>query len=91
MRAFIAIEIPEEISNVLEDLQKKFQGLGKINFTKKPYHLTLKFLGDVAEEQIAKIKLLLNDIKLKPFELELTNLGVFLNENYIKVIWVGVK
>ena len=91
MRAFIAIEISEEVNKLLEDLQKKFQDLGKINFTKKPHHLTLKFLGEVTEEQVEKIKTLLKDVKLKSFELELTGLGVFPNENYIKVIWVGVK
>lgn len=91
MRAFIAIETPEEISKILEDLQGKFKNLGKINFTKKPYHLTLKFLDEITEEQAEKIKKIPKKIKLKPFELELTNLGVFPNENYIRVIWVGVK
>lgn len=91
MRAFIAIEIPEEINKILKGIQKKFEGLGKINFTKGPYHLTLKFLEDVTEDQVSKIKTVLKDIKLKPFELELTELGVFPNENYIRVIWVGVK
>lgn len=91
MRAFIAIEIPEEINEVLKKIQKKFEGLGKINFTKKPYHLTLKFLREINEEQAEKIKSLLKNIKLKPFELELTELGVFPNENYIRVLWIGVK
>jgi len=91
MRAFIAIETPEKISKTLREIQKKFEGLGKINFTKDPYHLTLKFLGDVTEDQTSKIKELLKNIKLKPFELELTELGSFPNENYIRVIWIGVK
>lgn len=91
MRAFIAIETPKEINNILKDIQKKFEGSGKINFTKEPYHLTLKFLGEITEEQSEKIKTLLKDIKLKPFELELTSLGAFPNERYIRVLWVGVK
>lgn len=91
MRAFIAIETPEEIDKVLKGVQKKFEGQGKINFTKEPYHLTLKFLGEINENQIEKIKILLKDIKFKSFELELTELGVFPNENYIRVLWIGVK
>lgn len=91
MRAFIAIEPPEEINKVLKELQRKFEGLGKINFTKEPYHLTLKFLGDITEDRVSKIIIALGTIKIKPFELELTNLGVFPNENYISVIWVGLK
>ncbi len=91
MRAFIAIETPKEVSNVLKEIQKKFEGSGKINFTSEPYHLTLKFLGEITEEQSEKVKTLLKDIKLKPFELELTSLGVFPNESYIRVLWAGVK
>jgi len=91
MRAFIAIEIPEGLNEYIECLQKKFEGLGKINFTKKPYHLTLKFLGEISEDQFVEIDSLLKTIKMKPFELEFTKLGVFPNENYIKVLWLGVK
>ncbi|MDP2908819.1 MAG: RNA 2',3'-cyclic phosphodiesterase [Nanoarchaeota archaeon] len=91
MRAFIAIETPEEISKTLEEIQKKFKDAGKINFTKPPYHLTLKFLGDISEEQAEKIMSLLRNIKIRPFELELSELGVFPNESYIRVLWVGVK
>lgn len=91
MRTFIAIETPKEINSTLKEIQKKFTGLGKINFTQEPYHLTLKFLGEISEDQCAQVKELLKSIKFKPFELELTQLGVFPNENYIKVIWVGTK
>ena len=35
MRVFIAIEILKEMNKELKKLQKKFEGLGKINFTKK--------------------------------------------------------
>ena len=91
MRSFIAIETPEQINNILKDLQKKFEGLGKINFTKEPHHLTLKFLGEITKDQASKIKTLLKNIKFQPFEIELTSLGVFPNENYIKILWAGVE
>ncbi|MDP2906657.1 MAG: RNA 2',3'-cyclic phosphodiesterase [Nanoarchaeota archaeon] len=91
MRAFIAIETPKEVNITLKEVQKKFEGLGKINFTQEPYHLTLKFLGEITDSQCAQVKDILKSIKFKPFELELTQLGVFPNENYIKVIWVGTK
>jgi 2'-5' RNA ligase len=91
MRAFIAIETPKEVNITLKEVQKKFVGLGKINFTQEPYHLTLKFLGEITDSQCAQVKDILKSIKFKPFELELTSLGVFPNENYIKVIWIGTK
>ena len=91
MRAFIAIETPKEVNNILKEIQKKFEGSGKINFTNEPYHLTLKFLGEISENQCSQIIEILKTVKFKSFSLELTSLGVFPNENYIRVLWVGVK
>jgi len=91
MRAFIAIEMPENVNALLQNLQKRFTGQGKINFTKPPYHLTLKFLGEITQDQAEKTITLLKEAVFKPFELELERLGVFPNESYIQVLWVGVK
>ena len=93
MRLFIAIDIPKEIKDKLYDLQKQIGGdLAKINWVhKKNLHLTLKFLGEVPESRLEEIKERLRIIKLKSFEVELNNLGVFPNENNIRVIWVDLK
>ncbi len=94
MRLFVGIFLPKEILDYLYEVQSKLkkQLLGKINWThKSKIHFTLKFLGEVNENKINEIKERLNKIKFKLFKVKLDKVGVFPNENYVKVIWVGLK
>ena len=43
------------------------------------------------KEVFELVKKELGEIILKPFTLILDNLGFFPSENYVKVVWVGVK
>lgn len=90
MRCFIAIDIPEDISRKLKELQKQFGNLASITFP-KIFHLTLKFLGEISERQLEEIKIILRRVKFKPFDLELTEIGSFPNDKRINVLWVGIK
>lgn len=90
MRLFIAIDF-ETLSGYFKDLQEQIpKDLAKFKLA-NTFHLTLKFLGEVEENKVEKIKELLKEIKLKSFNVDITNIGVFPNENYIKVIWVGLE
>lgn len=90
MRTFIAIDF-HSLEGYFKDLQKQIPAnLAKIKFT-NTFHLTLRFLGEVSDSDIEKIKELLKEIKVKPFNVELSNIGVFPNENYIKVVWIGFE
>ena len=90
MRCFIAIDVPEDISDKLKELQKKFENLDSITFP-KIFHLTLKFLGEISEEQVEDVKNSLRRVKFKPFDLELTEIGSFPDDKRINVLWVGVE
>lgn len=89
MRLFIAIELPKDVVDELKRLQKELDlfGLRPV----KDFHLTLKFLGDVPDTKIGKIKEILSQIKFKPFEAELSEIGVFPEQDYIRVIWAGIN
>lgn len=89
MRLFIAIELPTEVVDELKRLQKELDlfGLRPV----KDFHLTLKFLGDMPEGKLDRLKEILSEIKFKPFEAELSEAGVFPEPDYVKVIWVGLK
>ena len=90
MRLFIAIDIPEQVKKQIEDIKEQIKIDGKANFMKTDdIHLTLKFLGEADDPEDIKAKL--SKIKFKKFEAETSKLGVFPNENYIKVIWLGLK
>lgn len=93
MRTFIAIDLPKEIKDYLYELQNKLRVLpAKVKWTaKKNLHLTLLFIGEINENRLYQIKERLNSIKLKKFEANLDKIGVFPNENYIKIIWVSLN
>ena len=90
MRAFIAIEMPKEIKEILLDAQKQINTEEAKIRPAKAFHLTLKFLGEVEEKKTEEIKSALKEIKFKKFNTVLTEIGVFPNENYIRVVWVGL-
>jgi len=88
MRAFIAIEIPFE--EEFKNYRNKIKDLGGFTFPKGQPHLTLKFLGEIDESKIEKIKKKLKEIEFKPFKVGLGKLGTFPNEKHINIIWISL-
>jgi RNA 2',3'-cyclic 3'-phosphodiesterase len=95
IRAFIAIDIPDDVRAAIGEAQARLKrahvGL-KISWTKidNP-HLTLQFLGYVEEPAIDKIKSALQSVAAQhqPFEIAVRGAGAFPNEGRARVIWVG--
>lgn len=93
MRTFIAIPLPEEVKQELVRVQNELLLNQKDNFKAakaKEFHLTLKFLGEINEHKIEKIKGSLSKVNFESFNISLSRIGVFPSENYIRVIWVGL-
>ena len=91
MRLFIAIDTSKEIEYYISELQKQLNTkFSKISLTKS-FHLTLKFLGEVPESKLQGIKQELSKIKFQKFALTLDKFGFFPNEDYINIVWIGVK
>ncbi len=93
MRAFISIELPQKIKDILFDIQKQIgSNNAKIKWVaKKNLHLTLKFFSKISVDKLEKIKEKLIDIKFKPFKVKLGELGFFPGKDNIRVIWVGLQ
>ncbi|MBI4149436.1 RNA 2',3'-cyclic phosphodiesterase [Candidatus Woesearchaeota archaeon] len=89
MRIFIAIHPPEELNEVFRRLQRALPHAG-LSFP-KTFHLTLKFLGEVPEKDVAAVRKALQGIAVVPFSLTTSGIGVFPNESFIKVVYVGIK
>ncbi len=90
MRLFIALDF-DELKDYFVDIQNQIdKELAKVNFT-STFHLTLKFLGEVAEDKVSVIKEELKKIKFEPFSIYLDKIGFFPSENYIRVAWMGLK
>ena len=89
MRLFIAFDISNEVKNYLKLVQTLLPDVdSKLT---KSFHLTLRFLGECSEQETEKIKKQLKQIQFNPFSAHTTNLGVFPNENFIKVVWIGIE
>ena len=94
MRAFLAIALPPEVRRSLAMLQEalavsradvKWVELGNL-------HVTLKFLGEITEEQRLAVDTMLQRIveRETPFTLSVKELGAFPSIAAPRVIWVGL-
>ena len=94
MRCFISIDLPSKIKEEITKIEEKVQNLNEMSKLKivKPenLHITLKFLGELTDNQINKIKQTLKGIKFESFKVKLNSVGVFPSLNYIRVLWVDV-
>jgi len=90
MRAFIAIDIPEEMQEKIREIQGGLREFVTGSFQKGNFHLTLKFLGEVKEAKKA-IRAMESLKDTKKFTIHFSCLGAFPNERYIRVIWIGVS
>ncbi len=90
MRIFIAFDVSEEVKNCLIELQKLLPKGSKLNLVKE-FHQTLKFLGDVDEDKIDKIKASLTNVNFTKFTAKTDGIGVFPDEKMIRVVWIGLE
>ena len=95
MRAFIAIEIPEEIKAGITAIQDQLKASGAEASWTRPegIHLTLKFLGELPEARTSEIMSALGDVVAGSggFSLDVAGTGAFPNVRNPRVLWVGVK
>ena len=95
IRAFIAIELSEELKASLARLQELIK-LGSESCVKwvdpQGMHLTLKFLGNISVDKVSAISEAIAEVarSVAPFRLELTESGAFPNTKAPRVAWVGL-
>ncbi|MCL2120379.1 MAG: RNA 2',3'-cyclic phosphodiesterase [Planctomycetaceae bacterium] len=95
VRTFIAVEISQDVRLNIErwvrSLRHKVSGVKWVETHN--LHVTLKFLGDVAADEVPKI----TDVIMKavaqaePFELEFFGCGAFPNAKAPRTLWVGCR
>lgn len=96
IRAFICLDLSFSLKNRLEklglELQK--QSTTRVSWVKAHnFHLTLRFLGDIAEDRVKNIQSCIEKacLGVKTFNLEVNKLGAFPNLRHPKVFWVGIN
>lgn len=94
MRTFIAIELPDAVNDALAALQDELRAVrADVSWTKREnFHLTLKFLGEVAEQQIDEVKQACAEAASTspPFSLKLEGVGL-LPPRQPRVIYLALQ
>ncbi|MCZ7400382.1 MAG: RNA 2',3'-cyclic phosphodiesterase [Candidatus Methanoperedens sp.] len=91
LRSFIAVELPERLVPEIEKIESVLNTPGIRLVEPKQVHITLKFLGDIQENDVETIASALSQVNCKPFEARIKGVGVFPKPAYIKVIWLGAE
>jgi 2'-5' RNA ligase len=91
MRAFIALELPEEIKTEIKYLQQQLDQAGVEARWVKPEisHLTLAFLGSITPNKVALISKILEETAAqnKPIKLYLSSINCFPNLAQPRIIF----
>lgn len=98
IRAFIAIELPREIRQQLDAIERQIQAqAGEASHKAVRWvpasnmHLTLKFLGEVSTSNVESLARMLQKeaSQHSAFDLSIGGIGAFPNIHRPRVIWVG--
>jgi 2'-5' RNA ligase len=95
IRAFLAIEPPEDILQAISRLQEKLKReiTGRISWTRpQGQHLTLKFFGDISSADVKNISTAVQSrtTAAAALNLKIQKIGVFPDARRPRVIWCGV-
>jgi 2'-5' RNA ligase len=97
LRAFIAVEIPFEIHQAIENKTAHIRAMLNSSLIRwvpsSNIHLTLKFLGDVSPTNVELLSQMLS-VEVSQhqiFEMAFEGLGAFPNPKRPRVIWIGIQ
>lgn len=93
MRTFIAVEIPEQLKPQVIAAQKKIAATGVDIKLVEPanMHYILKFIGEIDQATVEKVKNALVGISFPAFDIHITGIGAFPSRKYIRVVWLGCR
>jgi RNA 2',3'-cyclic 3'-phosphodiesterase len=95
IRSFLAFELPSQIRQVLLRVHDELKRLPLDVRWVRPegIHLTVVFMGDVREEDMAPIIEGVGEASLPygPFSMALQGMGCFPNSRNPRVLWLGVE
>jgi len=93
VRLFVALDLPDAVRRALAELiaNLKPKSRGARWVQPENLHITLKFIGHVANEKLSPIQSELSSIPTaQPIELHFRGMGFFPNERHPRAFWCGV-
>jgi 2'-5' RNA ligase len=94
MRLFVAIDIPEDVRSAISAFVAELRPASRnARWTRiEGLHVTLKFIGEVSQEEAEAIKTALASISPpNSISMNFRGLGFFPNERRPRVLWVGIE
>jgi 2'-5' RNA ligase len=95
MRAFVAINLPAEVRGRLHEAARPLRDMSLPVRWVSPegLHLTLKFLGGVADDRAGELAGAIEEATAGhgPFPMELAGFGAFPKPSRPRVLWAGVE
>lgn len=96
LRAFIAVEIPAEIQQKIQEETAVFRkGIHSLVrwVPSQNMHLTLKFLGDVSPNSVEFLMQMLRNeaVHVQSFDIHLAGLGAFPNLKRPRILYIGIQ
>ncbi len=89
IRLFVALELPDEVKERLSHLKGGVPGARWL--PPEQLHLTLRFIGDVAEDVATDVQTELAHVKAEPFDFYLDGTGCFGEGRKARVLWAGLE
>jgi 2'-5' RNA ligase len=90
VRCFVAVDLPDIMREQIRAIQKEIATEGLRLVRPEIVHVTLKFLGDVPEEDLERVVQVLREIRLAPFLARAKGIGAFPGRS-IRVVWLGLE
>jgi 2'-5' RNA ligase len=93
MRVFIAVDLPTEMRSELAKLQRELEPLTDTARWVAPesIHITLKFIGEIAEKRLEDIDASLTGLTWKSFAITVRGVGFFPGNRSPRVFWAGME
>ncbi len=94
MRLFVALEIPSSVRENLADLLTSLRAVSpQTRWVRQGnLHVTLKFIGEVPQENLAGIQSALAGVRSdQPATLDFRGVGFFPDEKHPRVFWGGIE
>lgn len=92
-RVFVAVDFPSEVIEEVARVQEVLRS--GVKFTGKPtelenLHLTLKFLGEIDDEKLEKVREKLKDVRFESFDARLESVGTFSFRGNPRIVWIKI-
>jgi len=93
MRLFVAVDIDDAIRERIARFIEGVCGFAEEARWIRPesLHVTLKFIGEKSEEDVEKIKRVLETVEAGTFEMSIRGYGFFPGARAPRVFWVGIE